>query len=105
MRQLRVGDVIASPGGSWRVVRVVHRSPNGNLWGVTLTIKHCSWTGRCYTVLCANDLRQRGFYRVPVKRRRLRSAFDQKIRQAIERNEHPKHGRYSVTCCDVEGVA
>jgi hypothetical protein len=105
MLRLKVGDVVQERNGAWRIVRAVTRQPSGKLCAITLTIRHCSWTGRCYTVIMANDLRQRGFHPVRVRRRKLTSRFDRKIQRAIHGNEDRRVKPYSVTCCDVEGTA
>lgn len=104
MRKVVVGSVLAEGSGTWRVVRRAHRKPNGDLWGVTFTIRHCSWTGRCYTVLTATDLKTRGFRLVPVRPRHLRSGVDGKIRAAMAQGGCSR-SEYLMTCCDVEGVA
>ena len=103
---IRVGDILAV-GDTYRIVRDVHHS-RSDRWPpktyVTFTIKRCSWTGRCYTVLTQSDLKTRGF-RPTGHSMRLRRQIDAKIRKAIVGNELPKHGHYSMTCCDVEGIS
>lgn len=103
MRDLVIGSVLAEGSGTWRVVRHLTRYSNGDLRSVDFTIRHCSWTGRCYTVVGYNDLIQRGFRMVRVKPRRLTSAMDRRIHEAI--HEHAAKRPYAATCCDVEGVA
>jgi hypothetical protein len=93
------GSVIAERSGTWRIVRKVHRSPNGKLWGVTLVIRRCSWTKRCYTVLNYQDLLQRGFRLINVPPRALRGRVDREIAKVI------RTGSRALSCCDVEGVA
>jgi hypothetical protein len=95
MKRVVVGSVLAEGSGAWRVVRAVSRYPNGDLYGVTFAIRHCSWTGRCYTVCHYSDLKQRGFRLLKVKPRRLRSEFDRKIATAIHGNEY--RGNYTLT--------
>jgi hypothetical protein len=102
MREVVKGSVLAEGSGTWRVVREAHRKPNGDLWGVTFAIRHCSWTGRCYTILTATDLKVRGFRLVRVAPRKLRSVIDRRIAASI-RDHHARP--YPATCCDVEGVA
>lgn len=60
---IKVGDVIKEGNGVLRVVRRAsyHSENDGFLWGITLAIRSCSWTGRCYTVLTRSDLASRGF--------------------------------------------
>lgn len=101
MKAIVVGSVITN-GGKWRIVRDVTRYHNGDLRCVDLVIQHCSWTHRCYTVVHANDLIQRGFRLVPVKPRTLRNSMDLKIKRAIH---EPAWQKKSLTCCDVEGMA
>ncbi len=102
MLRLKVGHVIARPNGSSRVVREVSRYRNGDLRSVTLAIKRCSWTHRCYTILNANDMKQLGYRRVPVKARRLNKRIDRKILAAIHQ---PAWTPFILKCCDVEDVA
>lgn len=102
MRDVVVGSVLAEGSGTWRIVRSVYRYGNGDLRGVVFTIRHCSWTGRCYTHLGYSDLIQRGFRMVRVAPRRLRSKTDAKIRASIHQ---PAWEPYVLKCCDVEGVA
>jgi hypothetical protein len=103
MARVVVGSVLANGNSPWRVVRRVSRKANGDLWGVYFAIRHCSWTGRCYTVVTASDLKVRGFRLMPVRAREFRSEIDIRIQRAINSNEC--RGHYSVTCCDVKGVA
>jgi hypothetical protein len=100
MKQIRVGDVLRSRGGLLRIVRAVeHR---GTKTVVTFSIKHCSWTGRCYTVYFHNDLKSMG-YEPTGKRVRLRSQLDKLVRDEIVNHYRP--GDIRVKCCDVEGIA
>lgn len=102
MLTLKVGDVIAERSGAWRVVRDVKRAANGDLHYLTLAIRHCSWTHRCYTCLYIGDIWTRQFRKVHVKTRPLRTRLDKQIAAAIVQ---PCNERYVLTCCDVEGVA
>jgi hypothetical protein len=102
MKTLNLGDVIARPNGPWRIVRALSRRPDGTLHSLTVTINHCSWTGRCYTILMRSDLFTYSYRKVRVKTRRLDTDFDKKIATAIMGDERPGH--YTVTCCDVEGI-
>jgi hypothetical protein len=103
MKDVAIGSVLAEGSGTWRIVREFSRYSNGDLRAVTFTIRHCSWTGRCYTVCGYVDLIYRGFRMVRVKPRALRTKLDRRIRKAITGNESKPH--YSMKCCDVEGVA
>jgi hypothetical protein len=102
MRDVQVGSVIAERNGPWRVVRHVTRSPNGTLWGVSLTIRHCSWTGRAYTVITASDLKTRGFRLLPVKPVKLKGEINERIARAITQ---PAREPFAITCCEVRGIA
>jgi hypothetical protein len=101
MMRVRVGDVIRRFDGPFRIVREVTRYHNGELRSVTVVIRRCSWTGRCYTILNATDLRVLGYRPVRVKRRKLLSKMDRKIRRAIDEPCTQK----SLTCCAVEGIS
>lgn len=98
MEKVRVGTVLVSRGGTARVVRRVTRYRTGELYYVWFTIRHCSWTGRCYTMLSANDLIQQGYtpagftYRIP----------QDELNLNIERSL--AGGDYYLKCCDVRGV-
>ena len=97
---LQVGDVIARPGGPWRVVRAISRRAYG-LYAVTLLIRRCSWTGRCYTILNATDLRVQGYKPVRGAHWPCRTAFDRRVHKAItDDGVRP----YPLRCCDVVGI-
>lgn len=100
MARVKVGDVLKERSGRLRVVREVVWRRNGWLWGLTFTIAHCSWTGRCYTVIDWSALKSRGF-RPTGKQIRLTKPFDRKILAAIQQ---PAKERKILKCCDVEGV-
>lgn len=103
MSHLQIGDVLRAGRRSLRVVRHLSRYKSGPKKGllrsVTLTIKHCSWTGRCTTTLTYTDLWQRGF-RPTGARRRLRSKLDRLIADDAG-NKHTRH----LDCCDVRGIS
>lgn len=90
-------------GKSFRIVRRAtrykHGKNAGRLRSVTLSIKRCSWTTRCYTIMTYNDLyyRKAKFTGTLVK---LNSQIDKKIEKEIISNSRPK-----LTCCDVDGVS
>ena len=102
MRTLKVGDVIARPHGAWRIVREVSRYKNGDLRAVSLLIRRCSWTHRCYTVYGYNDLRMMGFRKISSAHVKLNTPFDRLAHAAIHQNASEE---YLLTCCDVEGIA
>jgi hypothetical protein len=102
-RTLKVGDVIAERSGVWRTVRAVSRRPSGGLYAVHLVIRRCSWTHRCYTVVNATDLRVRGFRRIRVKRRPLRTRLDRQIQRIV--NGPLAKRKQALDCCDVKGIS
>jgi hypothetical protein len=108
--RIKKGDVLRSRSGVLRVVRGVTHSqvhyngPPHIRTNVVFAIKHCSWTGRPYTVYTGNDLVQMG-YRPTSARVSLRKKID----RAIERTYHAAPDwfakkPYEITCCDVSGV-
>lgn len=98
---LAVGDIIREKDGPMRIVREVKRNPDGSLWGVSLVIRRPSWTGRAYTVLCATDLKTRGFRRVPNVRAKIDKPEDALVARAIHQPvaERP----YVLTARQVQG--
>lgn len=101
MDRVRVGDVLKSRSGRrFRVVREIGLK-HGRLYNVTLAIRHCSWTRRCYTILTYNDLYQFG-YRPTGRRMRLTKTIDREIAACIN---FKNRFRQRLTCCDVEGVS
>lgn len=104
--KIRKGDILETPSRQQRIVRnVKHYQHNYGAHkgairtAVCFTIKHCSWTGRCYTVLSGTDLVQRGF-RPTGKRKRLQSKIDKLIDLELDRRGKPELG-----CCGVKGIA
>lgn len=93
IKDISVGDILME-GDTPRVVRSVSHTGRTS---VTFTIRHCSWTTRCYTVLNESDLRTRRF-RPTGKRKRLDAPIDRAIREAIDKREIKMH------CCDVDGI-
>ncbi len=126
IKKIRKGDVLKAPSGLLRVVRdVSHSGPSVGKTSVTFTIQHCSWTGRCHTVLTGNDLRTFGY--LPTRARyQFRKKIDKKIEREINgggkvrivvaasggkvtdyiivhRPVHPS--KIQLDCCDVRGIA
>lgn len=101
MRHVVVGSVLRSRSGALRVVRAVGRYQNGDLRSVSCTIRHCSWTHRCYTVINYTDLRILGYRLVRVPPRRLRSKMDRQIQTEMHQ---PSWAKVRLTCCDVERI-
>lgn len=98
--KIKKGDVLRSGSGDLRVVRAVKIGKCHGKYYVTLAIRHCSWTRRCYTVLSGCDLLSRGFRPTRAKVA-LKNRIDKAINTELQRNPHEPRG---LTCCDVEGV-
>lgn len=100
IKRIRKGDVLMSRSGLLRVVRQVsHHGASRSATNIHFAIKHCSWTGRCYTVYNGNDLVQMGYQPTRARRRRLNGKMD----RAIESDFGAAMPQ--LTCCDVEAVA
>ena len=99
MRSVKVGDVLTNRNGrSQRIVRAVSFYTCGALSCVTFTIRHCSWTHRCYTVLTYVDILGRGM--LPSKHNvKLKSRLDRKIAKDLL-----DHRIQKLDCCDVQGI-
>lgn len=102
IKSIKVGDILVEKKTP-RIVRAVSHQPEDPsicktyVW---FTIRRCSWTTRCYTVLTGNDLRQRNF-RLAGKRVQLNKPIDAAI--AMEFGEM-KPAKIKLHCCDVEGI-
>jgi hypothetical protein len=97
---VRVGDVLRSPGKSYRVVREARRDENGRLRGVTFAIMRCSWTKRPTTTYIRMDLKVGWSY--VGARVKLTNEIDEKL----ARDVHAETSADCVLrCCDVRGVA
>lgn len=99
MRKVRIGDVLETDNGRvQRIVRKVTFYSCGSLYGVTFTIKHCSWTHRCETSIDAGRLQTENW--MPAGHRfRLNKPLDKAI--ALDLIDHH---RRKVDCCDVRGI-
>ena len=126
IKRIRKGDILRAPSGLLRVVRdVSHSGPSAGKTSVIFTIAHCSWTGRCYTVLTGNDLRTFG-YRPTQARYSFRKAIDRKITNEISGGDKIRivvaasggritkyidvhrpldRDKIQLDCCDVRGIA
>ena len=99
----RVGDVLRAPNGVLRIARKVSRPPTPRYpvpeRGVHIffTIRHCSWTRRCYTLYCVAELMERGYVNTGINVK-IRTRKDRAITKCIER------GGTEFRCCDVHGV-
>lgn len=98
---IKVGDVLRTHNGNFRIVRKVYRRHGDKFLGsVTFTIQQCSWTGRCYTIVNRSDLKQRKFSPTGVRVTKM-TTMDKRInRDIIE--DRPRGTRLS--CCDVRGI-
>jgi len=100
---LKVGDVLISPTGSWRVVRAVSywsednwcATRRGLLQSVTLSIKRCSWTGRAFTLKIRSDLAR--WQKLEGARAKLSTEADRKLLEDIR-----KYTTNHFTCCTVK---
>lgn len=108
IHRIQRGDILRSGSGVLRIVRYVSHSwiasgvsvPHFRT-NVAFTIRHCSWTHRCYTILTGNDLVQMGYQ--PTRGRvKLRKRIDRQIDWEISSNPSP--AEIKLTCCDVEGI-
>ena len=99
MRQVSIGDVLASGTGTLRIVRRVSHYPDGDLRSVTFAIRRCSWTRRPTTVMGYSDLRLLGYQPVGASMP-LRARLDHELAKDIA-----DHRRQSLHCCDVRGIA
>lgn len=97
--KLKVGDVIMSRAGTKRIIRKVTLKKNGFIWGVTMVIRHCSWTTRPVTAYCRSDLASAGFRPTGQRKRLKKSGLDALIEREAECHDYP-----TITCCDVSGV-
>jgi len=124
--RIKVGDVLKSGSGVLRVVRDVSHysvykgSPQEHTrTNVTFAIRHCSWTGRPYTVYTGNDLVQMGYRKTRAKVK-LNKKIDRLIKQTFSGRkemcmgkvmhcpvlpDYTLKGHYAVKCCDVRGIA
>lgn len=100
IRHLRAGDVVRMPSGVLRVVRKVTMGKRGVIRSATFSIKRCSWTGRCYTVIHRSVLMQ-GWSHTG-RRVVLNSVLDAQIAHDVT---HTDYRTLQLHCCDVKGVA
>ena len=98
---VRAGDILKAPNGLLRVVRKCSYSKRHPRAMVCFTIRHCSWTGRCYTSYDTGELKRMGYR--PVKARyRLRSQLDWEIAENLK---YKNRFDQTLHCCDVRGIA
>lgn len=97
--EIKLGDVLRAKSGDLRIVRGVSRwNKNGLINTVTFTIRNCSWTGRCYTVLNRSDLKTRCFEPTGVSCA-LDGEIDARLLEEIKQT-----GKPLIDCCDVKGI-
>ena len=96
---IQPGEVVKWPSGVFRVVRKVSNSIHGNPRGVWcyFSIRHCSWTGRCYTLYNVGQLAYMRCVRTGVKVK-FKHRLDFKVNRVIEA------GTRELKCCDVRTV-
>lgn len=99
----KVGEIWRAPNGLLRIARCVHVSNprNPNRIRIYFTIRHCSWTHRCYTLYSVAELLYHGYVNTHKKWRWLPE--DIILNDIIERN-HQLPRDEAMTCCDVEGI-
>lgn len=99
--ECEVGDVFVENSGTMRVLRHMSVDRTGMLRFATFSIRHRSWTNRCYTVLDYSAMLTRGF-RPTGARVRLDSAMDIAIEAAIKQ---PGRMKYLLRADDVVGIS
>lgn len=100
MRRVSIGDVLEIGNGKvQRVVRAVTFYSCGALHSVTFTIKHCSWTHRCDTIVDVSRLLSERWRPTGV-RSELKTRLDRKIARAVMNTNNRE-----LDCCDVKGVS
>ena len=107
MRAVTVGDVLKNARGSLRAVREVTLYENGDLRCVTFAIKHCTWSGRGYTIYDYTALRMLGFRPTGVTLA-LGSDLDAALEFDIGSTATPLDTRMlerHVTCCIAKDMA
>ena len=96
--RIQIGDVLRSGSGALRVVRKASYDKHGYLSAVAFTIKGCSWTRRCYTMINRSDLKVTG-YRATRQKYSLGTELDKQIHKAIHERT------WNLRCCDVVGIS
>ncbi len=99
MRNVKVGDVLRSGRGTFRVVRSVAFFDDGQLRSVQFVIRHCSWTGRCLTSMNYTDMVGNGYEPTRIKWK-MNGPLDPIINAHAE-----NHRLQQMHCCDVIGIA
>ncbi len=102
LSRVQVGDILRSRSGLNRVVRKISRHKGRTI--LTFVIKHCSWTGRCYTTYFPSDVKHAGL-RPTGKRLKLKGKMDKRIAEAIRRADLSHLNGRVPNCCTVEGIS
>lgn len=101
MASVRVGDVLRSARGTFRVVRSVSRYDDGQLHCVTFVIRHGSWTDRPLTTMNYTDLMGNGYEPViPRVRSKMATPLDAEIARHVA-----DHRLRELSAADVVGIA
>jgi len=103
---LKIGDILITPSGDWRIVRDVQywsddnwcKSRQGLLGFVDLAIRRCSWTSRAYTTKCRYDIGK--WKKLEGVRAKLNTEADKKIYEDIKSKTIASKLHYD--CCDAK---
>lgn len=98
---LKAGDMLLTPSRDLRAVRKVRYGPDGFLKTVIFAIRHCSWTGRAYTVYQRTDLKTLGYVKAGV-RARLDRPMDKMLDQCLT---YENRFDQCLTCKDAKVLA
>jgi hypothetical protein len=99
MRHVRVGDVLLTGRGTYRVVRAVTYRADGALTAVQFVIRRRSWTRRVLTTVIFSDMVTLGYQPT-----HIRDKLNRPIDRAIEQ-ETRNTGEPVLTYADVRGLA
>lgn len=97
LKNVKAGDVLRQPNGILRVVRRVSYK-RGVISACYFTIRHCSWTGACYTIKARSEMFGWTHTGKSVK-------LSRRLDRAILRDFGKNGDERRLTCCSVEGVA
>jgi hypothetical protein len=105
LARVRQGDVLKWPSGTMRVVRVLHDHGVTNRYEdprkvfCYFTIKHCSWTHRCYTLYNLGELHGMGVRNTGMNIK-FKTRFDERLVEEMENS-----GQRTIKCCAVRGMS
>lgn len=101
--RIQRGDIIRK-GNSFRIVRKVsptwidkEKTKLANSTAVYLSIRRCSWTNACYTLIYLRDIVKLD-YQPTGMRAKLATEIDSQVDECI--NDVSR----GLSCCDVEGI-